>query len=292
MKRKIIAFGAHHDDIEIRAGGTIAKYVKAGYEVIYVVAIDAASFAANCTYFNENPGKEYRVEDILKVREDEAKRGAQILGASEVVFFHLKPAYYWTQEFGPTLNVHFNEGEESIIEGMKRYQGKYFSLAAADTPECVGEIARFIKMHDPEIVLTQNINDQHNEHYAIASLVFSACRKLAADGMELKLYSWQMGSSGPMIRFNPDVVIDISEFMETKLAAIRVFMKSQVPADKQDDHINTVIASARYFGGKAGGLYAEPFNAMLITQKTKGHPVDPSVFDEWCGYSDKFRTEL
>mgnify|MGYP000943466308 CR=1 FL=1 len=292
MKKRIIAFGAHHDDIEIRAGGTIAKYVAAGYEVIYAVAVDAASFAADCEYFRENPGKEYFPEEILKIREEESRCGAHILGASEVRFFHLKPAYFRVQSRGLALMAHFNAGEERIIEGMKSYRGKYFCLAAADTPECVAEVIQFIKQHDPEIILTQQINDQHNEHYAVASLVYTACRKLTATGMNLKLYSWQMGSSGPMIRFSPDVIVDISDFMDIKLEAVKTFIKSQVPVDRREEHLNTVLASARYFGQKIGVLYAEPFSEMLIGQRTKGHLTESSAFAEWDGTPGKFKTEL
>nr|MBC8228344.1 PIG-L family deacetylase [bacterium] len=37
MKKIIMAIGAHADDVEIRAGGTLAKYHEMGYEVVYVL---------------------------------------------------------------------------------------------------------------------------------------------------------------------------------------------------------------------------------------------------------------
>ncbi len=45
IQRKMVAFGAHHDDIELRAGGTVAKYVRMGYEVTYIVLIDSVYVA-------------------------------------------------------------------------------------------------------------------------------------------------------------------------------------------------------------------------------------------------------
>jgi len=38
VKSTIMAIGAHADDVEIRAGGTLAKYHGMGYEVVYVLA--------------------------------------------------------------------------------------------------------------------------------------------------------------------------------------------------------------------------------------------------------------
>ena len=37
MKKKIIFFAAHHDDIELGCGGTALKYKKIGYEINYVI---------------------------------------------------------------------------------------------------------------------------------------------------------------------------------------------------------------------------------------------------------------
>ena len=38
MKSRIMAIGAHADDIECEVGGTCLKYRDAGYEVVYVMA--------------------------------------------------------------------------------------------------------------------------------------------------------------------------------------------------------------------------------------------------------------
>jgi LmbE family N-acetylglucosaminyl deacetylase len=61
---KVLAFGAHPDDLEIGMGGTVARYTARGHEVLMVVA----------TVPNR---KEYRVQ--------EAEEAAGILGADLVV---------------------------------------------------------------------------------------------------------------------------------------------------------------------------------------------------------------
>jgi len=67
---KIVAIGAHHDDIEISCGGTIAKAVRNGHEVLMVVL-------STSEYTN------YRGE-VLRTPEEaerEGKKAAEILGA-------------------------------------------------------------------------------------------------------------------------------------------------------------------------------------------------------------------
>jgi LmbE family N-acetylglucosaminyl deacetylase len=66
MKR-ILAIGAHPDDIEIGAGGTLARHVAEGYEVMFIVATRGEA--------SGNP----------VLRNQEALMGANIIGAKKVV---------------------------------------------------------------------------------------------------------------------------------------------------------------------------------------------------------------
>ena len=43
MKKCIMAVGAHADDIEGNAGGTILKYRKLGYDLVYVMSTNNMS---------------------------------------------------------------------------------------------------------------------------------------------------------------------------------------------------------------------------------------------------------
>jgi len=290
-KGTIMAFGAHQDDIELRAGGTVAKYISMGYMVIYVTAID--SVYVNETYKPDGKSfAELSHEDILNIRNGEARKGAAILGASAPVFIHLKPSYYWTVKNRTGWRVHFHN-DDDLIENMKKFKGKYFSLEAAHTPECVNETAAFIKKHNPIAVLTQQPNDFHLEHYAVSSLAFAACRKLAGEGMNLKLYAWEMGSCGRMIKFVPDVIIDITDVFSIKIESLKPFV-SQVVAGDPEIHRKYAKASAEYWGSKIGVKYAEPFSEMLIGGRTGGFYLNGHDFDYCSGFSgiDRIKTQL
>jgi len=69
-KFSILAIGAHPDDVEYSAGGTIAKYSKAGHKV---------------TILNVTRGgmgsMRYSEEELKKIRTEEGIRGARVLGA-------------------------------------------------------------------------------------------------------------------------------------------------------------------------------------------------------------------
>lgn len=70
---RVLAVGAHPDDLEILCGGTLARYVEEGHEVVMCHATkgDRGSF-------------EYSSEEIARIREEEARRAAGIAGARHV----------------------------------------------------------------------------------------------------------------------------------------------------------------------------------------------------------------
>lgn len=67
---RIIAIGAHPDDLEILCGGTLAKYCQQGHQV----------FMAHLA--NGNRGStQYSSEELIIVRREEAKKAAEVIGA-------------------------------------------------------------------------------------------------------------------------------------------------------------------------------------------------------------------
>lgn len=72
-KLKIIAIGAHGDDIELACGGTIAKAVELGHEVTLVIVTG--------TGFTDRHGNIIRTSQIAK---NEVQDAANVLGVSNV----------------------------------------------------------------------------------------------------------------------------------------------------------------------------------------------------------------
>jgi LmbE family N-acetylglucosaminyl deacetylase len=69
---RVLAVGAHPDDLEILCGGTLARYAQEGHEVIMCHATrgDRGSFV-------------HASEEIAALRGEEARRAAEICGAEE-----------------------------------------------------------------------------------------------------------------------------------------------------------------------------------------------------------------
>jgi len=74
MVRNILAIGAHFDDIELGCGGTIARHVKEGDNVIMMVL-------TNSEYYNYD-GTPIRTKEVA---EKEGKNAAKILGVDKLI---------------------------------------------------------------------------------------------------------------------------------------------------------------------------------------------------------------
>lgn len=74
IKPKILAMGAHPDDMELEAGGTLAKFARKGYEVYLLILTSGGYTDMNGnTYFDEH-------------LRNEAEEASKILGIKDVNF--------------------------------------------------------------------------------------------------------------------------------------------------------------------------------------------------------------
>jgi LmbE family N-acetylglucosaminyl deacetylase len=63
---RVLAVGAHPDDLEILCGGTLARYVEEGHEVVM------------CHATTGNRGSfEYTSEEVAAIRDEEAREAAR-----------------------------------------------------------------------------------------------------------------------------------------------------------------------------------------------------------------------
>ncbi|HAJ96026.1 MAG TPA: LmbE family protein, partial [Actinobacteria bacterium] len=73
IKMKVLAIGAHPDDIEILCAGTLVRYSREGHEVFM------------CHLCDGNKGStEHTSEEITKIRRKEAIESAKIVGAVSI----------------------------------------------------------------------------------------------------------------------------------------------------------------------------------------------------------------
>jgi LmbE family N-acetylglucosaminyl deacetylase len=77
MKDVILAIGAHPDDIDFFAGGTITKFCKEGMEAYFIITTNGQRGSLDS---NADP------KEIIRIREMEAREAAEVLGVREVFF--------------------------------------------------------------------------------------------------------------------------------------------------------------------------------------------------------------
>ncbi len=175
----------HPDDAEIGCGGTVAKLVKAGKEVFYVVA----------TSGNKGGRATDMTADYLtQARQDEQRRAAEILGVSEVVFLDFGDGELEDDHpFRRELVYHIRRLKPEVVFTTEPFRSTFYNhrdhrIAGLVTADAVFPYARD-HLHYPE----------HIE------------QGLVGHGVE-ELFFW--GSE------SPDTFIDIGDVVDLKIRSL------------------------------------------------------------------------
>ncbi len=258
MKKTILALGAHHDDIELRAGGTLAKHAKEGSRVVYAVASTTPHY--NPWPGDEEAGKFLSNNDVIRLRKKEAEEGARIIGAGEVLFLDFKSIYWYMEGTHDRVyldGVNCTSRELAYLEGQ--IPGREFLVSARYVESAVEFLACLIEEKEAEIVLTHTPDDRHLEHYATACLALSAVLKLREKGNDVNLYGWEFGGTGTLcFGFNPSRFEDITDTIDIKCEALMSF-RSQFAARNPEFFLSRARKRAQAYGKLCGFKYAEPF---------------------------------
>jgi len=205
--------GAHLDDIELAAGGTIAKMRAAGHNVYMLVL-------SKSDYTDVN-GNSLRTVDIAL---REGYKAARILDCDLEILDY------------PTKDIPYHSNVVSDIE-------------------------RVIKNKNIDAVFTHNIHDTHQAHINTAYSTISAARLLNT----IYFYEPIYPSGRAPEPFNPQVYVDISNFIDKKLDALKAH-KSQYEKYK-DEWIEAVKARAIMRGFDSRFKYAECFELCRMELK-------------------------
>jgi LmbE family N-acetylglucosaminyl deacetylase len=159
---RIVAVGAHPDDIELSMAGLLICAARAGHRVTWLVATDGAA------------GSGGRDADLAAKRADEAAAGAA--------------------------------SAEATLEllGFPDGQLAWFSNAPAVIGERLATLA-------PDLIVTHPLNDYHADHRAVARIVSDT----SPIGVPVLRADSMLG-----VHFVPELIFDISEVFDAKLAAL------------------------------------------------------------------------
>ncbi len=230
-RKCIMVFGAHADDVEEMAGGTLAKFIADGYQGVYVSVVK--NFAGNTV--EKVPGNFDFVKDKVtgrlsgsprtygvdaleteQMREEEALRAARVFGA-EPVFLNFRE---------PEIMI----GRKLAIYGSEAYLnydppgGDHVSIAGSFNGG-VDVVVDLLRKYQPEITIIHCMGGEKLDHSASGYLVYLAFTKALARGIPVgKLwmvrYGWLADSPAKENgRGKTDVTIDITKYRDVKLRA-------------------------------------------------------------------------
>jgi len=220
----ILAIGAHPDDIEESCGGTLAKYAKMGHKV----------FTATAT--NGNVGSStLSMEEIAKIRKEEAKRAAAHIGAE-----------YICLDYDDEMFFESREARLAFIN-----------------------LVRYCKA---DIILTHNPEDYNPDHELTSKIINDIAVMIPIAKIETKAKPYDkipiIAYFEPVngLGFVPTEYVDITDVIEIKKAMcyehqsqISWMQDNYKDTMEGKDFFENALIAAKYRGIQCGVEYAEGF---------------------------------
>lgn len=223
MKLHILAIAVHPDDLELGAGGTLAKHAKMG-QAVGVIDLTKGELGTRGT---------------PELRLQEAADAAAIMG----------------------LAVRENLGmRDGFLVNDEVHQL---------------ELIKYIRKYQPDIVITNALEDRHPDHGKSGKLIADACflaglRKIATtlDGVDQK--AWRPKRVYHMIQdrfIEPTFIVDVTDTHQIKMEAIKAY-KSQFHNPDSDEpltyiaqggFLDAIEARSLLLGKRIGVKYGEGF---------------------------------
>jgi LmbE family N-acetylglucosaminyl deacetylase len=230
-RKCILVFGAHADDVEQMAGGTLAKYIAEGYQGIYVCVMNNTSgnlidkIPGNWDFGNRrltaaqtSSPKMYQVDalETMQTRREEALQAARVFGAEPVFLDFCEPELW----LGRTLIIY---GTDEYIR-FNPPGRKHVSLATRYS-EDVNFVVALLKKYQPEITIVHTPGGEKLDHGESGYLMYLAFKKALSQGIAVgKLWTvphgWLSDSEAQESgRGKADVRIDIRQYRAVKYQA-------------------------------------------------------------------------
>jgi LmbE family N-acetylglucosaminyl deacetylase len=229
-RRRVLVIGAHPDDIEFGAGGTIPRWVDEGWDVRYVIVTSGQRGVQDAS---QDPVA------FGRLREDEARAAAKVAGVTDVTFL----GYMDTEVvYSPTL-------QRDLAREFRHHRPH-----------------RLLTMNPEHLPAGGFVN--HPDHRAVATAALDITitgGTTAAIFPELETEEglppwreleeiWLMGPSGG------DEVVDVTPYFDRKLAALEAHASQMAQAPRNlREFLSRRLES---IGEPHGYHYAESFRVI------------------------------
>jgi len=223
----VLAVGAHADDIDFGASGSLAVWAGKGAEVHYMVITDGSKGSTDT---------EMTAEKLVAMREQEQRDAAMTLGAREVHFLHYEDAML------------------EVTMDLKRDIVRVIRQVRPDT----------VVVMDPTMVYSSELGFiNHPDHRAAGQATLDAVFPLARDHMSFsdlflaeRLEPHKVDHLLLINLEKQNYYVDITATFDTKVEALKKHV-SQIQNPEQIAEMLGQRAAA--LGSKIGAHYAEGF---------------------------------
>ena len=230
IERVVVAV-AHPDDAEVGAGGTVAKLVKEGAEVTYVIVTRGNMGSSDRTMTGDR---------LARIRQAEQPNAARRLGVTHVEF------------------LGYNDGEVEDTRDLRRDITRQIRTWRPD----------LVIAQNPHRI--SNLFASHRDHRVTGGVVLDCVYPLARDHMafpellpehephrvrEIYITKWQ--------EEDHQVAVDISETMDLKLEAIACHQSQFPDFPTMEARVRNRCAA---LGTPHGYAYAETFDRILLSR--------------------------
>jgi LmbE family N-acetylglucosaminyl deacetylase len=223
---RALVIAAHPDDIEFVCAGTVAKWVRAGSEVQYVLATSGGAGTHQ---------RGITREELVRIREAEQRAAARVVGVKEVVFLG-----YQDGEVVPSLAL-----RRDLVREIRRFR--------PDIAIC----------YDPTRLFVRGSYINHPDHRAVGQAAIDALSPTAAMPLSFAEQIEEEGLEPYRVRHilvassnHPDTWVDISETLDLKVEALR---KHVSQLDGRRDYEGMIYQWAVTTGAEVGIPYAEAY---------------------------------
>ena len=229
---RVLVVAAHPDDAEFGAGGTVARWTRAGVAVRYLVVTRGDKGTDDLTATSA---------DLAVKREAEQRAAAVELGVAGVDFLD-EPDGQVTESL---------QLRERITYAIRRFQ-----------PEIV-------MTHDPTVVFVNNEWVNHADHRAVGIVTVDSVFPTARDRLNFPeheaagLEPWKVAELFLWSTNEANQFVDIADTLDTKVAALR-HHASQFPDFSETER--WLRARSNELGERTGLRAAEGFRRVILAK--------------------------
>lgn len=251
MARNVMVVGAHADDVEINAGGTLSKYLNKGYELTYVMATNNMSGGFNMLKPDgSREAKKLPLREIMPIRKRECDIAAKALGTIPIHLDHPQ-RHYRADDLAVVELRYGNPRPNEVPDDVPSI------LTAHEDPASRQRLKELILKKQPECVFTHGIADINMEHVGTAILVTRSFLEAVDEGYSGSLLHWREGYTFlGEANTRWDTYIDYSGHVDRKMELIGMH-NCQMPHWQQPNFGHRVRAND--FGAACGCEAAELF---------------------------------